>query len=345
MVNFFMPENITDEEDGQKSVGPLDLMPPQGDNAPIGMDETGGDIYENLLNMSMFSDPNKLLGTGFQKEYSVYKKDDAGNIKYEANSGNPEVETIPAEEFLTSDKYQVERRDLFGTSDAFLNIYYTKDIKNQWTALDKAQRIPLKNALAKAGLINLSKTYGANLDAETMKGIKKAMDFSMDNNGKLSWVAATTMMGEFSQAYQAGNTTTYEYKNEDLEDFYDGFLKEVELRKGAPLSEYETNYFSNKFASGPAAQFLESVDNLAPAVPDTLLSTDTGEFAGFVEGTPAEEPDTSILTDTEDIQDEVFAPREEVSRQADIEDDTFYRIQKNMAGLSTAQSSTPMRRG
>jgi len=51
------------------------------------------------------------------------------------------------------------------------------------------------------------------------------------------------------------------------------------------------------------------------------------------------------LTDTEDIQDEVFAPREEVSRQADIEDDTFYRIQKNMSGLSSAQSSTPMRRG
>ena len=220
---------------------------------------------------------------------------------------------------------------MFGTSEAFLNIYYTKDIKNQWAALDKELRIPLKNALGKAGLINLNNTYGANLDAETMKGIKKAMDFSMDNNGKLSWVASTSLMDE--------------YKNEDLEDFYDGFLKEVELRKGAPLSEYETNYFSNKFASGPAAQFIESSNNLAPAVPDTLLSTDTGEFAGFVEGTPAEEPDTSILTDTEDIQDEVFAPREEVSRQADIEDDTFYRIQKNMAGLSSAQSNRPMRRG
>ena len=265
MVNFFMPENITDNEDEQKSTSPLGLLPPQGDNAPIGMDETGGDIYQNLLNMSAFSDPNKLLGTGFQKEYSVYRKDDEGKIEFEPGTGEPYVDPISAEEFLTSDNYQVERRDLFGTSEAFLNIYYTKDIKNQWAALDKELRIPLKNALGKAGLINLNKTYGANLDAETMKGIKKAMDFSMDNNGKLSWVASTSLMGEYSQAYQAGNTTTYEYKNEDLEDFYDGFLKEVELRKGAPLSEYETNYFSNKFASGPAAQFIESSNNLAPA--------------------------------------------------------------------------------
>ena len=126
MVNFFMLENITDEEDGQKSVGPLDLMPPQGDNTPIGMDETGGDIYQNLLNMSAFSDPNKLLGTGFQKEYSVYRKDDEGKIEFVDGTDKPYVDSIPAEEFLTSDKYQVERRDLFGTSDAFLNIYYTR---------------------------------------------------------------------------------------------------------------------------------------------------------------------------------------------------------------------------
>ena len=56
-------------------------------------------------------------------------------------------------------------------------------------------------------------------------------------------------------------------------------------------------------------------------------------------GTESEEPNIDILTEGgQDILDEIFEPREELQRQADVEDQTFYRMQRNLAGLKAAES-------
>ena len=60
------------------------------------------------------------------------------------SSGLQRVEEVPAEIFLTDDKYQEERRNIFGTGEAFQYVYYQRDVLKQFNALPPYLRIQTK---------------------------------------------------------------------------------------------------------------------------------------------------------------------------------------------------------
>ncbi len=194
-----------------------------------------------------------------------------------------------------------------------------------------------KNLLANAGLINLDKTYGPNMDAETAKGLKLAMDFSMNNNGKLSWLNAAKSMNDYAQSKKVYTTGTYQFTEEDLTDFFDEMVTGAETRKGSSLTPYEKGILMKKLGV-TAEDYAASLGDLQPAQPERLdYNPLTGETM-FVPAVEAEEPDAEVLTEAgEDVLDEIFAPREALAAKADIEDDTFARMQRNLRGLAAAE--------
>jgi len=336
-MNFLMPDtNIKD------LTGPSGIIS-GGDDSGGGGDTTDLEtFYFNLLQQQI-SDPNKPLGTGFLKEYEIPKFNEDGTPKL--LDGAQVVETIPAEEFLTSDEYQKQRRDIFGSGEAFRNVYFQRDIANQFRSLSPTDRIKIKNLLGDAGLMDLSKTYGDAFDSETSKAIKLAMDFSMNNLGKMSWVNSAKTMGDYAKANQAIKTTDYELTEEVLNDLVKDVLKQAEDRKGKPLSDYEKNFIVQKLTAGPVEEFKTDISALAPAIPDQLSYDETTGQTTLIPGTEAEVPDEEILTEgAEEVLDEVFAPREALAQEAQTEDDTFYRIQRNLAGLQSVQSQRAPRR-
>ena len=336
-MNFLMPDtNIKD------LTGPSGIIS-GGDDSGGGGDTTDLEtFYFNLLQQQI-SDPNKPLGTGFLKEYEIPKFNEDGTPKL--LDGAQVVDVIPAEEFLTSDEYQKQRRDIFGSGEAFRNVYFQRDIANQFRSLSPTDRIKIKNLLGDAGLMDLSKTYGDAFDSETSKAIKLAMDFSMNNLGKMSWVNSAKTMGDYAKANQAIKTTDYELTEEVLNDLVKDVLKQAEDRKGKPLSDYEKNFIVQKLTAGPVEEFKTDISALAPAIPDQLSYDETTGQTTLIPGTEAEVPDEEILTEgAEEVLDEVFAPREALAQEAQTEDDTFYRIQRNLAGLQSVQSQRAPRR-
>lgn len=336
-MDFLMPDtNLKD------LTGPSGIVSGEDDTG------TGGDttdletFYFNLLQQEI-SDPNKPLGTGFLKEYEIPIFNADGTPKL--LDGAQVVEVIPAEEFLTSDEYQKQRRDIFGSGEAFRNVYFQRDIANQFRSLSPADRIKIKNLLGDAGLMDLSKTYGDAFDSETSKAIKLAMDFSMNNLGKMSWVNSAKTMGDYAKANQAIKTTDYELTEEVLNDIAKDAIKQAEDRKGRPLSDYEKNYITNQIMGGPVEGFKESLTTLTPATPDQLVMDEATGMTTLIPGTEAQEPDLDILTEgVNEVLDNVFAPREELAAESDLEDDTFYRIQRNLAGFESAQRDRAPRR-
>jgi hypothetical protein len=336
-MDFLMPDtNIKD------LTGPSGIIS-GGDDSGIGGDTTDLEtFYFNYLQQQI-SDPNKPLGTGFLKEYEVPIFNADGTPKL--LEGSQVIEVIPAEEFLTSDEYQKQRRDIFGSGEAFRNVYFQRDIANQFRSLSPTDRIKIKNLLADAGLMDLSKTYGDAFDSETSKAIKLAMDFSMNNLGKMSWVNSAKTMGDYAKANQAIKTTDYELTEEVLNDLVKDVLKQAEDRKGKPLSEYEKNYITNQIMGGPVEGFKESLTTLTPATPDQLVMDEATGMTTLIPGTEAQEPDVDILTEgANEVLDNVFAPREELAAESELEDDTFYRIQRNLAGFESAQRDRAPRR-
>ena len=237
-MSFLFPDTV-EEDTGVES--PEELA--GTDNNFTGLGGVGNELQfaqeiADILSGEI-SDPNKPLGKNFQKVYQVKQYDDEGKVIVDPDSGLPKVKEVSAEVFLTSDDYQEERRELFGTGEAFKYIYYGKDITSQFNRLQPYLRVQTKNLLANAGLINLEKTYGSYADAETLKGIKLAMDFSMNNNGKQSWFNVAKALSGYSQSQRAYKTGTYEFTTEDLTDFADEFLGLAETRKGSPLTDNE----------------------------------------------------------------------------------------------------------
>lgn len=336
-MDFLMPDtNIKD------LTGPSGITSGGDNNGGGGDNDDLETFYFNLLQQQI-SDPNKPLGTGFLKEYEIPIFNEDGTPKL--LEGEQVVETIPAEEFLTSDEYQKQRRDIFGSGEAFRNVYFQRDIANQFRSLSPTDRIKIKNLLGDAGLMDLSKTYGDAFDSETSKGIKLAMDFSMNNLGKMSWVNSVKTMGDYAKANQAIKTTDYELTEEVLNDLVKDVLKQAEDRKGKPLSQYEKNYITNQIMGGPVEGFKESLTTLTPATPDQLVMDEATGMTTLIPGTEAQEPDVDLLTEgADEVLDEVFAPREELAQEAQTEDDTFYRIQRNLAGLQSVQNQTAPRR-
>lgn len=340
---FLMPDEV-EEDTGVKSPG--EIAEPSESMFPAGTSNATQFAQEvaDILNLEV-SDPNKPLGSKFQKEYQVPVYGEDGEVEKDPSSGLPKVKVVPAEEFLTSDLYQSERREIFGSGEAFKYVYYQRDVLRQFNALPPAMRVQTKNLLANAGLINLDKTYGTYADAETIKGLRLAMDFSMNNLGKLSWINAAKSLNDYSQSQKAYKTGTYEFTEEDLSDFYDDMVAGAELRKGSALSPYEKGILMKKLGV-TAEDYAASLGDLQPAQLERLdYNPLTGETM-FVPAVEAEEPDAEVLTEAgEDVLDEIFAPREALAAKSDAEDDTMARFTRNLRGLAAAESRSAPRAG
>ncbi len=280
------------------------------------------------------------LGNGYLKEYEVQ----TGITDPEEG---PVVKVISAEEFLTSDEWQTQRRDILGTGAAYGYVYFPTDIGAQARQLTPYLRVQTKNLLSAAGLIDLNKTVGAEIDDEFLKGLKAAMEFSMNNGGTFTWTAGLKVLAGQTQAAALGGLGGgYTFGDEALDEYVEDLKKKAEARKGSPLSDYEKQYITGKLVQGPAEEFKQSLTGLgAGTAPSLSYDVTTGQ-AIQTPGMEAEEPDVDILTEGgENVLDEIFEPREELQRQADVEDETFYRMQRNLAGLKTAEAQPVPRIG
>lgn len=314
---------------------PSGLVPPGevGDDFfPSNSDSNATQFQSEFFDLlrGELSDPDKPLGSNFKKEYEVQ----TGEI--DPVSGNPKVAKVSAEEFLTQDKYQEDRRKIFGTGQAFKNIYYQRDITIQFNSLEPRERVAIKNLLSDAGLMDLDKTYGTFLDNETIKGIKLAMDFVMNNQGSTSWVAATNSLKNSAEAQRAYETNKFEFTEEVLKDYRDELIAGAETRKGAPLTAKEKSII---FAG---------IDEDVEEFDSSTLTPGTTEFLNYdpltgetilVPAVEAEEPDFEEFSEQgADILEQIFAPRESLAEASDREDDTFVRMQRNLRGLSAAEN-------
>jgi hypothetical protein len=329
-TSFLMPDEPEDSgflSPGQIADAPTVLGTNVGSDTTFSIEE-----FVDLI-QGTSTDPNKPLGKNFQKEYQV----PTGEIDTE--SGLPKTKPVPAEVFLRSDEYQEERSKLFGTGEAFKFIYYQKDISAQFNNLPPLLRVQTKNLLANAGLINLDKTYGTFLDAETLKGMKLVLDFSMNNNGNMSWLSSAKMMNESAQSQRAYATGKYEFTEEDLNDFADSVIAGAEARKGAKLSSYELGII-NKKLGGAVEEVEGQIGEPQVATQDQLSYNPLTEETTFIPGVEAEEPDVSemLSEETEEILDDIFAPREALGVASIEEDDTFGRMTRNLKGLAQVEN-------
>ena len=96
----------------------------------------------------------------------------------------------------------------------------------------------------------------------------------------------------------------------------DEFLAKSKSRKGAPLSQEEKDYITNKIGAR-IGLFNQELAGLAGGTPGSIAFDPSTPVGGtMIPGTPAEQPDTEQLEeDLAGIEEEVFAPREEDVRQ------------------------------
>ena len=309
-------------------------------------DATGGgsgvdeDFYRRVESIvdGTTSSTKTPLGNGYLKEYEV-------QLENQDPESGPIVKLVPVEEFLTSDEYQSQRRELLGQGAAYKYVYMPVDIGAQARMQTPYIRVQTKNLLAAAGLIDLNKTVGAEIDNEYLKGIKAAMEFSMNNGGQMSWVAGLKILASATQGSQLSALGGgYSFGDEALNEFVEEMVTKAETRKGSPLSNYEKQYITAKLTDGPAEEFRQSLTGLGAGTSPTLSYDIQSGQVIQTSGTGADEPDIDILTEGgEDILDEIFEPREELQRQANVEDQTFYRMQRNLAGLKAAESQPVQR--
>lgn len=293
----------------------------------------GQDKYEGLLTPEE-SERYKPLGNNFYAEYEV-------PTEFTDPAQGPLFNKVKAEDFLTNDVYQSERRKILGTGTAFKYVYLPSDIGAQARQLTPYIITQTKSMLGRAGLIDINKTFGSEIDAEFLKGIKLAMEFSMNNGGQMSWMAATKLLAGVSKAQQVQAQGSYTFDDAQMDEFVDEMLKKAKTRKGSPLSQYEKQYIRSKLETGPGEDFRTSLSRLQTGTEPELTwqgNALTGQ-AVFMPGTAAEEPDIDILTEGgQEVLDEVFEPREDLQQVADREDETFYRMSQNIAGLKAAES-------
>lgn len=302
-----------------------------------GVDEDFYTRIESILDGTTSSTKTP-LGNGYLKEYEV-------QLENQDPESGPIVKLVPVEEFLTSDEYQSQRRELLGQGAAYKYVYMPVDIGAQARMQTPYIRVQTKNLLAAAGLIDLNKTVGAEIDNEYLKGIKAAMEFSMNNGGQMSWVAGLKILASATQGSQLSALGGgYSFGDEALNEFVEEMVTKAETRKGSPLSNYEKQYITAKLTDGPAEEFRQSLTGLGAGTSPTLSYDIQSGQVIQTSGTGADEPDIDILTEGgEDILDEIFEPREELQRQANVEDQTFYRMQRNLAGLKAAESQPVQR--
>ena len=266
-------------------------------------------------------DTNKPLGDGFQSKY------DEEITRFDSTTGEyvTKQTTIDAQEYLKAKGYNF--------------IYYPYMAGEVARDIAPGLRIILKNQLASVGLIDLTKTQGSMVDEEFTKGIRRLMECSMNNGGKLDWVQSLGVLRTDMSVRKSAKTKAPVIESDQMDDIVDELLAKSKARKGAPLSDYETQYITNKLTTGPAEQFKQSLGGLATGAGASLSYDITTGQAVQTPATPAEEPDVDRLTEGgEDVLDEIFEPREELQRQSDMEDLTFNRMQRNLAGLKAAEA-------
>ena len=193
-------DGVNDEEYG--IVPPNSVQSSTGGSGSVGdiSDTTDGnptnsskEEYLNILSPEE-SEKYKPLGNNFYAQYEVETGID------DATQG-PLFDKVLAEEFLTSDEYQEARRKLFGSGQAWKYVYLPSDIGAQARQMSPFMITQTKGLLAAAGLIDLNKTLGSEIDAEFLKGVKLAMEFSMNNGGQMSWNAAVKLLAGVSKSF------------------------------------------------------------------------------------------------------------------------------------------------
>ena len=240
----------------------------------------------------------KPLGEGFQTKYQMEQ------TYMDKAKGFPVTRTVDvdAEEYLADKGYKF-------VYFPFMPGEVARDIA-------PAVRIILKNQMASIGLIDLTKTQGGMVDEEFVKGITRLMEFSMNNGGQLDWVQSLGVLRTDMSIRKAATTKAPVIENEQLDDLVDDFLAKSKSRKGAPLSQEEKEYITQKIGAR-IGLFNQEIAGLAGGTPGKIAFDPSTPVQGtMIPGTPAEQPDTEQLSeDLAGIEEEVFAPREEAARQ------------------------------
>lgn len=243
-------------------------------------------------------DAKKPLGEGFQSKYTTKASYYDKALGYAIER---DVE-LDAEEYLTSQGYKF--------------IYFPYQAGEVARDISPGLRIILKNQMASVGLIDLNNTQGSMVDEEFVKGITRLMEFSMNNKGQFDWVQSLGILRTDASVRKSAKTKAPKIENEQLDAIVEDFLAKASTRKGAPLNAEEKSYISNAIQAKVGA-FNQSLGSLAPATEGKMVFDPSTPLGGtFVPGTPAEEPDFEQLAeDIGEIEEDVFAPREEAARQ------------------------------
>ena len=290
---------------------------PRGDGEKqdvIDIDPNVSDVVQNddatqfVLDVLGGLDPSgKPLGDGFQSKYKV----EVDGVERD----------VSAEQYLTAQGYDF--------------VYFPYQAGEAARDIEPAVRVLLKNQMASVGLLDLTKTQGAMVDEEFVKGIRRLMEFSMNNGGKLDWLQSLGVLRTNFSVRKAVKTTSPKIDNEQMDDIVDDLLTKAKSRKGAPLNAEERNYISNKIQQR-LDMFNTEIEGLKPATSGNLVFDPTNPLQGtYLPPEPGEQPDTEQLAeDLSDIEEEVFAPREEAARQQEVGEQIRSRGARTVSNLT-----------
>jgi len=262
-------------------------------------------------------DTNKPLGDGFQSKY------DEEITRFDSTTGEyvTKQTTIDAQEYLKAKGYNF--------------IYYPYMAGEVARDIAPGLRIILKNQLASVGLIDLTKTQGSMVDEEFTKGIRRLMEFSMNNGGKLDWVQSLGVLRTDMSVRKSAKTKAPVIESDQMDDIVDELLAKSKARKGAPLSQEEKDYITSKI-NNRIGLFNQEIQGLSAGTEGRLAFDPSTPVGGrLIPATPAEEPDAEqFAEDLAGIEEEVFAPREEAARVAEETEATRARGAATIAGLT-----------
>lgn len=262
-------------------------------------------------------DTNKPLGDGFQSKY------DEEVTRFDSTTGEyvTKQTTIDAQEYLKAKGYNF--------------IYYPYMAGEVARDIAPGLRIILKNQLASVGLIDLTKTQGSMVDEEFTKGIRRLMEFSMNNGGKLDWVQSLGVLRTDMSVRKSAKTKAPVIESDQMDDIVDELLAKSKARKGAPLSQEEKDYITSKI-NNRIGLFNQEIQGLSAGTEGRLAFDPSTPVGGrLIPATPAEEADAEqFAEDLAGIEEEVFAPREEAARVAGETEATRARGAATIAGLT-----------
>lgn len=262
-------------------------------------------------------DTNKPLGDGFQSKY------DEEITRFDSTTGEyvTKQTTIDAQEYLKAKGYNF--------------IYYPYMAGEVARDIAPGLRIILKNQLASVGLIDLTKTQGSMVDEEFTKGIRRLMEFSMNNGGKLDWVQSLGVLRTDMSVRKSAKTKAPVIESDQMDDIVDELLAKSKARKGAPLSQEEKDYITSKI-NNRIGLFNQEIQGLSAGTEGRLAFDPSTPVGGrLIPATPAEEADAEqFAEDLAGIEEEVFAPREEAARVAGETEATRARGAATIAGLT-----------